>query len=75
MALLVTPIASDLLLVLDAGLDDNGQQMTRRRQYGNLKTSATDQDVFDVAEGIISLQEADCLAVQRINTVELTEEP
>lgn len=75
MALVVTPIACDLLLVLDAGLDEYGQQITRRRQYGDLKTSATDQDVLDVAEGLISLQEADCLAVQRINTVELTEEP
>ncbi len=74
MALVVTPIASDLLLILDAGLDEYGQQMTRRRQYGDLKTSATDQDVFDVAEGLISLQEAACLAVQRVNTVELTEE-
>jgi len=74
MAIVATPVASDLLLIMDAGLDEYGEQVTRKRQYGNLKTSASDEDVFQVAAGIISLQEATCLAVQRVNTVELTEE-
>lgn len=74
MAIVATPVASDLVLVMDAGLDEFGRQVTRKRQYGNLKNSASDEDVFEAAEGIISLHESACLAVQRVNTVELTEE-
>ncbi|MGI6468106.1 MAG: DUF1659 domain-containing protein [Syntrophomonadaceae bacterium] len=74
MAVVATPVASNLLLIMDAGLDEYGQQLTRKRQFSNLKTSASDEDVFQVAAAIISLQEAACLAIQRVNTVELTEE-
>ncbi|MGI6434592.1 MAG: DUF1659 domain-containing protein [Syntrophomonadaceae bacterium] len=73
MAIVVIPVASDLVLIMDDGLDENGKPLTKKRQYGDLKTSATDEDVFAIAEGILSLQDGTCLAVQRVNTVELTE--
>lgn len=74
MAILSIPVTSDLILVIDDGLDENGKPLIRKRKYIDLRASATDEDVFSVAEGILSLQEGICLAVQRVNTVELTED-
>lgn len=74
MAVLAIPVASNLVLIMDNGVDENGKILTKKRQYGDLRTQATDEDVFSVAEGLLSLQDSNCLSVQRVNIVELTED-
>ena len=73
MAVNSTPVASDLVLVMDNGTGANGQQLQKKRQYTDVKTSATDEDVFAVAQDLLSLQQTTCLAIQRMNTLELSE--
>jgi hypothetical protein len=71
MAVTATSITSDLVLVMDNGLGASGQALTQNRTYKNVKTSATDADVYAVAETLIGLQSKTNIAIQRKNTDEL----
>lgn len=73
MAVTVTPVSSNLILVMDNGTGAEGQQLTKIRTYKNLKASAGNEDVYPVAAGLISLQEKNSLSIQRQDTVELNE--
>ena len=71
MAVTTTPVNSELVLVLDNGIGASGQQLIRNRAYGDVKSEALDEDVYQVAQVIINLQDRDVLAVHRQDTVEL----
>lgn len=71
MAINSTPLASDLVLVMDNGVGASGQTLTKNRTYKNLKTDATNTDIYAVAETLIGLQSNENNAIQRRDTVEL----
>lgn len=69
MAITTTPVASELVIVLD---DGTGNDVSRR--YSDVKPAATDADVYDVANGtagLVTLQTKTLLSVQRRNTIEI----
>jgi uncharacterized protein YaaR (DUF327 family) len=72
-AVTATPLTSELLLIMDNGIGTSGQQLTKTRTIGNLKTTAADEDVYSVAQGILSLQEKNNISIQRNNASELIE--
>lgn len=65
------PVATDLVLVLDNGIGASGQQLTQNRIYKDLKTDADNDQVYTVAEALVSLQNKTKLAVQRRDIVEI----
>jgi hypothetical protein len=69
MAVVATPILSDLAVCLDLG---NSKSVTRR--YTDVKVAAPDADVFSVAETIEGLQDLTLIAIQRRITNELNNE-
>ena len=71
MAINSTPLASDMVLVMDNGIGASGQPLSQNRTYKNLKTDATNVDIYAVAETLIGLQDKTNQAIQRRDTVEL----
>ncbi|MGI6569872.1 MAG: DUF1659 domain-containing protein [Caldicoprobacterales bacterium] len=56
MALEIRDISTTLQLSYDLGVDGDGKKLVRRRSYSNVKREAADQDLYDVAATISSLQ-------------------
>ncbi len=71
MAVTSTSLSSDLVLVMDNGLSTSGQALSKNRTYKNVKSAATNDDVYAVAGTLIGLQSKANQAIQRRNTVEL----
>lgn len=74
MAVTATAISSDLVLVMDNGTGASGQPLSVNRVFRNVKTAASNDDVYSVAESILGLQSKTNNAIQRRNLVELEEE-
>ena len=74
MAIITTPLASDLVLVMDNGTGAAGQQLSIKRTFKSVKSAASNADVYAVAQDIIGLQEKTSLAVQRQDTTELEDD-
>lgn len=67
----VTPISSDLVLVLNNGIGASGQPLSKIRRYPEVKNAATDDDLYAVAQALTGLQTQPVIAIQRRNTVEI----
>ena len=74
MAVTATAISSDLVLVMDNGTGASGQPLSVTRVFRNVKTAASNDDVYSVAESILGLQSKTNNAIMRRNLVELEEE-
>jgi len=74
MAVLETPLGSTLRLTLETGVDLEGSPILKNRNFRNVKATATDQDVFDVANLLVTLQQHPLNAVQRIDESSLASE-
>lgn len=55
MAITVIPMSSAIKLKLSLGLDEHGNEIFRTKSFGNVKTDATNEDVFAVAKSIETL--------------------
>lgn len=73
MAVTATPLTSELLLIMDNGIGASGQQLTKTRTINYLKTTANAEDIYSVAQGILSLQDKTNLSIQRSDASELVE--
>ncbi|HEY8910525.1 MAG TPA: DUF1659 domain-containing protein [Desulfosporosinus sp.] len=69
----VTASAKDTLMVVtvQTGLTDQGSPILSQRSIANVKSSATDQDVFDVANALYGLQDYPLISVRRDNRIDL----
>jgi hypothetical protein len=47
---------TQLRLVFEAGVDSNGKMKYKNKNYNNVKTDATTEDLLAVAEALINLQ-------------------
>ena len=56
MALEVIPYVRAIQLELNTGTDTDGKKLVRKRTLSGIITEAADQDVFDVAVALYSLQ-------------------
>lgn len=74
MAVVVTKKPSGLKLRYDCGKDDEtGKSIVKSKTYANISPDALDQDVYDVAAAISSLQSNTLLSVSKIDTNTLSE--
>ncbi len=75
MAITSTSLATDLILVMDNGIGASGQPLSKNRIYKNLKSDATDEAVYEVAQTLIGLQSMTNNFIQRRDTIELESTP
>ena len=64
---------SQLRLVFDMGLDENGKQIYKRKNYNNIKLSATADQLLQAAQAISSLQTEALAFVERDDTNQIIE--
>lgn len=74
MAVITTPVASDLVMVMDNGTGASGQALSKSHIYKDIKSAADNADIYDVAATITGLQDKTVLSIQRRNIVELENE-
>jgi len=73
MAVVSTPLSSILRIQVQTGSDGSGNPVYRIRSYNRVKAAAADQDVYDIAQALGSLQVHPVNAVSRINENDLSD--
>ncbi|MCM3443479.1 DUF1659 domain-containing protein [Metabacillus halosaccharovorans] len=56
---------SQLSLVFDMGMDEDGKVILKRKNYNNVKTTATPDELLQVAQALASLQTETLSAIER----------
>lgn len=72
MAVNVKDGPSKLKITFDNGVDEKGKTKKRTKTYSNIKPSANDQDVYDVATTFVGLQVDTALEIGRLDEKEIT---
>ncbi len=73
MPVVVVPYDSRLQLNLVTGTDpESGKPIIKRTYFSNIKDTAVDQDVFDVANQLVNLQNDSLDSIERTNSMQLT---
>lgn len=67
----VTPLDSKLKITFSLGTDSKGKEMTKAKTYANIKASAADEDVYQVADILAGLQSNDVVRVGRLDEKEM----
>lgn len=67
MAVTRVPANSTLRLELNAGTDTNGNPVIRGKNLSGVKSTAADQDLFDVAQALAGLQEHPLSGIERVD--------
>ena len=70
MAVINTPQSGRLTLGVSETV--GGKETIHTRNFAGLKPTATDQDVYDVGNGIAGLQKLSLVAISRTNSSDLT---
>jgi len=74
MAVTSIPFNSKVSLIFQTGTDPaTGAPIKRTKSYTNIKSTASDQDVYDTAIDLVDLQKYTLLEVQRTDREKLTE--
>lgn len=71
MAVTKVPGNSILRLVLHVGDSGSGSPILRNRSLNNVKSTAADQDIFDVATALAGLQEYTLNGITRVDNAAL----
>jgi len=71
MPVTVNPKDSVLVVSYQVGVSSTGAPQIRQRSFQGIKSTATDQDVFDVAQALYGLQQYPLTGVRRDNRLEL----
>ncbi|MGS0765305.1 DUF1659 domain-containing protein [Syntrophomonas curvata] len=74
MAVTATPIATDLVLVMENGTGASGQNLYVSRAFKDVKPDAVHADLYDVAQALIGLQSRTNIGIQRRDFNELINE-
>ncbi|WP_027408349.1 DUF1659 domain-containing protein [Anoxybacteroides tepidamans] len=56
---------SQLRLVLQAGVDETGKPIYKRKSFNNVKVTATSEQLFTVAQALASLQTHPLVQIER----------
>ncbi|CAA7603166.1 Protein of unknown function (DUF1659) [Acididesulfobacillus acetoxydans] len=64
---------SVVVVTYQIGVNSSGGPILRQRSIPNVKTAATDQDVYDVIQALYGLQQHTVISVRRDNRVELSQ--
>jgi hypothetical protein len=73
MAVNVSLRYSKLKLTFSNGVDGNGKELKKTKTYSNIKPTTTDEDVYAIADVLISLQQSTALQVGRLDEKEITQ--
>ncbi|MCL6561081.1 MAG: DUF1659 domain-containing protein [Firmicutes bacterium] len=73
MAVSKVPANSVLRLELQVGMDTGGNPVFRNRSLSNVKPTASDQDLFDVASALAGLQEYPLNGISRVDAAQLVQ--
>lgn len=71
MAVIANALGSKLQLRLQAGTGSDGRTLYKNKTISGLKAAASDQDLHEVAQALVSLQTLPLASVKRTNDVEL----
>ena len=63
---------SQLSLVFDIGMDENGKAIVKRKNYNNVKTTATPDELLQVAQALASLQTETLSVIERNDSNTIT---
>ena len=75
MAVTAIPVNSEMILVLDNGINpETGNQLLSTRRYTGVKNAAANEDIYSVAQSLVGLQQKDLEAIQRRTLVVLESE-
>ncbi len=72
MAIVSTKNASSIKFSLDCGVDGKGKTIVKGKSFNNLKSDATDDDIYEVVESVMGLQDFTLLKVNRIDNATLS---
>ncbi|QEK11522.1 DUF1659 domain-containing protein [Crassaminicella thermophila] len=73
MAVNVNAGPSKLKIIFSNGVDENGKERKKTKTYSNLKSTSTDQDVYDLAAILVGLQTDTALKVSRLDEKEISQ--
>lgn len=68
MAVGSTKIDTDLVIVVNVGVDEDGNEILKNKRFSKIKTNAADQDVYDVAIAIGNLLDGTLSDVKRVDS-------
>jgi len=74
MAVVANNKGTVMVVTFQIGLTTQGSPKLSQRSFPNIKSSSTDQDVYDVAVALYGLQDYPLIGVRRDNRVDLTEQ-
>lgn len=74
MAITSTPVASELVMIMDYGFSSSGRQQTKELVLKSLIPGVALDDVYAAAQVVLALQEKSNLAIRRRDIVELKNE-
>lgn len=63
---------SRMSIEFDAGVDGDGNAVSTRKSFNNIKTTATHDQCYNVAQALAPLQQYDVASIERENTFVLT---
>ncbi|WP_027364984.1 DUF1659 domain-containing protein [Desulfotruncus alcoholivorax] len=66
-------VGTTLRMQFQTGVDENGDPVYTTRSLNNVKDTAPDQDIYDVALALSQLQEYTLTSVMRVDTGRLEE--
>jgi hypothetical protein len=71
MAIEVRPMDCRLQIQLDTGAAADGRRIVRTRTFNRIRSTVSDQDLFDTAAALLGLQTSVPVVIRRIGTEEL----
>jgi hypothetical protein len=74
MAILLMRNFSRCQVRLQSGVDGEGNPIYATRVFGRIKPDTSDQDMYDVVQGIVGLQDLPVHTIRRLEDGELVEE-
>lgn len=74
MAVTANQADSKLKLVFNAGVDENNKDIMKNRTYANVKTTATNENLYNLAVSISDLQSYELSNIVRYEEYQLVNE-
>lgn len=67
-----TVLQSTLVLSFDNGVDAKGKPVVKRKAFRNIKTAATQDQLYNVASVLAPLQQLPLISVERDDAAQIT---
>ena len=65
-------VDSSMVLSFDAGMDEDGKAIIKRKSFSNLKAQVSNEQLYTIAQALIALQQYPIIVVERNDTTELS---